>query len=629
MRTGARRLLWPLTLLTAVLMSLVVPTTAVARPDAATVLARTYAPVMALQPQARPCGPGEAYRPTVVNLVLGNSHVVLRDSAGRVVRRAPDARYLSGAPDTDYLDFPGDPLKPGCSYEKQFRRWYGQREPSIYAHVASDPEHPGKLAVQYWFYYTFNDFSDKHESDWEMAQVDFDAATPAEALKVGPYEVALAQHAGGERGPWSDDPKLTTDGTHPIVHVATGSHADYFQRELYLGKGGTAIFGCDDTRSDTLLLHPRVVVLPDTPVPARSPYAWLNFKGRWGQKEAGINNGPFGPAGHEEQWQHPIGWAEGLRTSSVTVPGGSFLGISATNFFCTGTTDASSVIDWATLHPTPFLGLLAVLLIGLLTATRRTAWRPSDPRPVCRARGAGQILGSARRLYRESPRTFVEIGLIFIPFSLAAGGAQWILFHLTGIERLVALDGRGGPVTAVLALLVGGVAATIATAAVTAAVSAALAEIEAGRRVSAPRAYAIAWRNARALSGATAIEFLALLLLALTVIGLPFAIWAFVRTSFFVQLCVLEPGTAKGSILASARLTRGRWWRTFGFTLVVDIITIASGPILGVLVLLATSQSLTFINLISSLVYALMVPYAAIALTLYYFDLQARAPRAG
>ena len=34
---------------------------------------------------------------------------------------------------------------------------------------------PGKLAVQYWFYYTFNDFTDKHESDWEMAQVDFDA----------------------------------------------------------------------------------------------------------------------------------------------------------------------------------------------------------------------------------------------------------------------------------------------------------------------------------------------------------------------------------------------------------------------------------------------------------------------
>jgi hypothetical protein len=42
------------------------------------------------------------------------------------------------------------------------------------------------------------------------------------------------------------------------------------------------------------------------------------------------------------------------------------------------------------------------------------------------------------------------------------------------------------------------------------------------------------------------------------------------------------------------------------------------------MILLMTSQSLTFINLIGSIIYALTVPYAAIALTLYYFDLQAR-----
>jgi len=45
----------------------------------------------------------------------------------------------------------------------------------VYVHLATDPAYSGKLAVEYWFYYTFNDFTDKHESDWEMAQVDFDA----------------------------------------------------------------------------------------------------------------------------------------------------------------------------------------------------------------------------------------------------------------------------------------------------------------------------------------------------------------------------------------------------------------------------------------------------------------------
>ena len=29
------------------------------------------------------------------------------------------------------LDLPGDPINPGCGYEKQFRNWYGERQPSV------------------------------------------------------------------------------------------------------------------------------------------------------------------------------------------------------------------------------------------------------------------------------------------------------------------------------------------------------------------------------------------------------------------------------------------------------------------------------------------------------------------
>jgi hypothetical protein len=53
-----------------------------------------------------------------------------------------------------------------------------------------------------------------------------------------------------------------------------------------------------------------------------------------------------------------------------------------------------------------------------------------------------------------------------------------------------------------------------------------------------------------------------------------------------------------------------------------------SGPILGVLMLLLTSESLTFIDVIGSIFYALAIPYAATALPVYHFDLQAHpAPR--
>jgi len=591
---------------------------------AAVELADTYAPIAEIDAQKKPCGPGEAYRSTVVDLILGNPEVVLRNVSGKVVLRAPTAQDLARAPDTDYIDLPGNPLTPGCFYEKQFRRWYGHRMPSVYAHVGADSEHPGKLAVQYWFYYTFNDFTDKHESDWEMAQVDFDAPTPQQALKTGPYQVDEAQHSGGESGAWNDDPKLTKVGTHFVTNVSTGSQSDYFQRDLYLGKGGSAVFGCEDTRNNTtrLTLHP--VVLPNTPVPANSQFAWLDFPGRWGQRESGINNGPLGPAYHEE-WLHPITWADGLRTSSVTVPDVKVLGLSATSFFCTGTTDTALAIDWGTAHPWLFLGLLAVLLFLLGATARITRWSPPEPWPLRERRGGGQILRGARRLYGEHPLTFIGIGLIFIPVSVFAGAVQWVLFHLTGIDRFVALDGRSGAGTTFLALLIGGLAGAFAAAAVTAAVSAALNEIDAGRPVTAIQAYVIAVRRLRALSGATAFEFVVLVVLTLLVVGIPFAIYGFIRTSLFAQACVLEDQNAVGALQTSAKLTRGRWWRTFGFTAVVDIVAILSGPILGVLILLLTAQSLTFINIASSIVYALTVPYAAIALTLYYFDLQARS----
>ena len=143
---------------------LTTPAPAQAQSSAAQQLAERYSPVVAFHPQDKRCGTGEAYRPTLVDLVLGNQEVLLRDSDGHVVKRGPVAADLIGAPNTRYLDMPGDPLSPGCDYEKDFRRWSGNRKPATYAHVATDSDHQGKLAVQYWLYYAFNDFTNKHET---------------------------------------------------------------------------------------------------------------------------------------------------------------------------------------------------------------------------------------------------------------------------------------------------------------------------------------------------------------------------------------------------------------------------------------------------------------------------------
>ncbi len=610
--------------LAALVLTVLVPAAASAREPRSIEqqLATTYSPVVSLDPQRKPCGPGEAYRPTSVDIVLGRAEVLLRDPHGKVVKRAPTARDLSGLPEGYYLDFPGDPLSPGCGYERQFRNWNDNRKPSVYAHVATDPSYPGKLAVQYWFYYTFNDFTDKHESDWEMAQVDFDAPNAAEALLKGPYEVDLSQHAGGERSAWTDT-KLEKQGTHPVIYDATGSHANYFGSALFLGRGAREGFGCDDTRSATTRLRLQTVLLPDIPSSPSAPYAWLAFDGRWGQKESGINNGPTGPAA-KTQWLAPIEWSAGLRNTSVELPGGSTFGVSVGNFFCGAVTRGAIVANWALIHPLPFVALLLLVVGGLLGAAAATTWRPPDPHPLRRQRQGGQIFRAAGRLYAQNLPTFAAAGATFVPVYLVAAGIQWVVFHLSSAAPLVALDGRHGAVTALLAILIGGVGGLFASVIATAAVAVILGEIDAGRRILAGEAYARVIGRLRPLTRGLAAEIAMVFLLTITVVGIPVAIHRFIRWSLFAQACMLDDLSAGESLRHSSELVRGRWWRTFGFTALVDALAVLSGPLFGVGLLLLTDRSLNFINLAAALVYTLTVPFAAVQLTLYYFDLEAR-----
>jgi hypothetical protein len=265
-----------------------------------------------------------------------------------------------------------------------------------------------------------------------------------------------------------------------------------------------------------------------------------------------------------------------------------------------------------------------MLMLAAVAAASRTTWSPPDELPLRERRGGGQIFRAAGRLYRHKLGLFVGTGVIFIPVSFAAAGVQWVLFNLSPVEDIVALDGRGGAVTGSLAFLTGGIGAALASVITTAAVAFALQRIDSGQAVSAVDAFRAAFDRLRALAVATAKQLGSAILLSIILVGIPFAIRRFVRWSLFAEACVLEDRTADSSLQRSAELVDGRWWRTLGFTTLVSVLTALSGPLLGVALLLLTDQSLDFVNIAGALVYAVTVPYAAIALTLYYFDLEAR-----
>jgi hypothetical protein len=106
-------------------------------------------------------------------------------------------------------------VAPDCTYDEWSHRLNNGHAPVTYAHIVADPTYPGKLALQYWFFYLFNDFNDKHEGDWEMIQLDFDAATPAQALQTKPSLVGFSQHEGAESSHWADSKLQIVDGSRP------------------------------------------------------------------------------------------------------------------------------------------------------------------------------------------------------------------------------------------------------------------------------------------------------------------------------------------------------------------------------------------------------------------------------
>jgi hypothetical protein len=53
-------------------------------------------------------------------------------------------------------------------------------QPAVtYAHVIGEEPEDGSrgIALQYWYFYYFNDADNTHEGDWEMIQLSWDAAT--------------------------------------------------------------------------------------------------------------------------------------------------------------------------------------------------------------------------------------------------------------------------------------------------------------------------------------------------------------------------------------------------------------------------------------------------------------------
>lgn len=589
-------------------------------------LVDTYSPILKLRQQKKDvCGTTvEQYKPpTTVDVVLGNPRAKLIHYVNGkevVVKTGPTASDIAGLGEDYYLDLPGDPLGDTCEYAKDFAQLKaeGKTPPITYAHIATQLGHSG-LVVQYFFFYYFNEFNDLHEGDWEGMQIAFKANTPAGALAQGPSQVALFQHAGGERADWGDK-KVQKEGTHPIVYPAAGSHATFYDNAIYIENGnkGSGV-GCDNTSEPLIRSDPRPVLVPTHGAPG-SRYQWLSYLGHWGQKEKGFNIGPQGPV-TKRQWLQPWTWMAGIRQTSPRLPGGTILGPAASTAFCGAIEGISSFINLEakSTFGAILLGVIVLLLLGVPPLVTR--WRPVDLTNLRHRWAVGQLLRGARQFYGRHWRTMLAIAGIGFVILGALQGLQYLFAQIHGSQDFTIAVGPGD-VELKLTGSVGGIGHPIGSAIVSGAVVAFMrlhVEGQEANLVSSFRAmYQRLWR---VVAGELLANVLVVLLM-FTVIGIPYAIYKYVGWQFIQQEILFKNSSIREAFHGSARLVKGRWWRTVRVVGLLFLLSVIAGPVLGFFLIFANFSPLA-VNLIGSVVFALLIPYVAIGRTLLYFDLAA------
>ena len=174
-------------------------------------LAARYAPVLRL-------ATGEHYRPVRLEDYLGKT--LLRSGSpprGTSSQSRPTLFSLPVTAATTYLDVRGaEPYLHASRYPAVEREIETARpRPTVYFHLARQPA-TGRVALEYWFLYLYNDFYDQHEADWEGVTVFLENDAPLGAT--------YSQHQGRKWLAWS---ALPTSGRHPVAFVAKGSHAEY------------------------------------------------------------------------------------------------------------------------------------------------------------------------------------------------------------------------------------------------------------------------------------------------------------------------------------------------------------------------------------------------------------------
>jgi hypothetical protein len=133
------------------------------------------------------------------------------------------------------------------------------------------------------------------------------------------------------------------------------------------------------------------------------------------------------------------------------------------------------------------------------------------------------------------------------------------------------------------------------------------------------------WRDLAALVLARCASLLVVAALCLSVVGIPLAVRQWLRWAFLEQVVLLDGCSTRRAFAASAAVVNGHaGWTLAAFSLIWAM-TLLGPSMLGIgLLVTVKSLPLAYVHVLATAVQAGCLPFAAIASTLVYFDLQLR-----
>lgn len=268
---------------------------------------------------------------------------------------------------------------------------------------------------------------------------------------------------------------------------------------------------------------------------------------------------------------------------------------------------------------------------------------PSDLRFRLRPMGIGDILDTIFRLYRDNVALFIAtVAILEVPLQIINLIITFSLLDVTKTSVTTTTTGSGLTDAQQQALIQAGLASAglglvlaVISLIFSAMISASLAVVISQRFLNRPITSGQAYRSAVDRLGALVLGLLwigiRVALMAITIVGIPFAIYFGVAWTLFPQAVMLDGVGGGAASRRSRELIKGFWWKTLGLLIITAILVGVVGLIPSAIVgsIMGTDPSMlvprTLVSGIVGLIVAVLVaPIQIGSTTLLFYDLKIR-----